>query len=82
MDASASQTEYRQYLSKVTKEAGFAFSGKVFGVLFGFVAQAIIANLLGADLLGVFVLAWTVVQAVTLVATFGYELSFIRYIAM
>jgi len=80
--ADENRIEYEQYLSKMTKEAGFAFSGKVFGVFFGFVAQAIIANLLGADILGVFVLAWTVVQAVTLLATLGFENSFIRYISM
>jgi O-antigen/teichoic acid export membrane protein len=78
----AQSHEYRGYLSKVTKEAGFAFSGKVFGLLFGFAAQAVIANLLGADLLGVFVLAWTVIQAFSILTTFGFEGSLIRYISM
>jgi len=78
----ASKIEYRGYLSKVGKQAGFAFSGKVFGLVFGFASQAIIANLLGADLLGVFVLAWTVIQTFTIVTTFGFEGSLIRYISM
>jgi O-antigen/teichoic acid export membrane protein len=73
--------EQRQYLSKVTREAGFAFSGKIFGLIFGFVAQATFARLLGADLLGVFVLAWTVVYGVTILTTFGFEYSLVRYIA-
>lgn len=86
MDANGSgetvQGEYRTYLTKVTKEAGFAFSGRIFGLLFGFFAQAILANLLGADLLGVFVLAWTVVQGVTILTTLGFEGSLVRYISM
>jgi len=80
--AGGSGAEYRGYLSKVTKEAGFAFSGKVFGLVFGFAAQAVIANLLGADLLGVFVLAWTVIQAFSILTTFGFEGSLIRYVSM
>jgi O-antigen/teichoic acid export membrane protein len=65
----------------VSKEAGFAFVGKVFGMLFGFVAQAVFARLLGADLLGVFVLGWTVVFGITILTTLGFEFSFVRFIA-
>jgi O-antigen/teichoic acid export membrane protein len=75
------QDEQKQYLSKVTKEAGFAFTGKIFGLLFGFVAQAIFARLLGADILGVFVLGWTVVFGVTILTTLGFEHSFVRFIS-
>jgi O-antigen/teichoic acid export membrane protein len=73
--------EQRHYLSKVTREAGFAFTGKVFGLLFGFVSQALFARLLGADILGVYVLAWTVVQGMTILTTLGFEFSLVRYIA-
>lgn len=76
------QPEYDTYLSKATKEAGFTFFGKAFGFLLGFVAQAILARFLGADLLGVYVLAWTVVMAVSILTTFGFEGSFVKYIAM
>jgi O-antigen/teichoic acid export membrane protein len=75
------QDEQKQYLSKVTKEAGFAFTGKVFGLLFGFVAQVIFARLLGADILGVFVLAWTIVFGVTILTTLGFELSLVRFMS-
>ena len=75
------QDEQKQYLSKVTKEAGFAFTGKVFGLLFGFVAQVIFARLLGADILGVFVLGWTVVSGITILTTLGFEQSFVRFIS-
>ncbi len=75
-------TEYEGYLSTVTKEAGFAFTGRVFGLAFGFIAQVIIANLIGADLLGVFVLAWTIVHGVTIVTAFGFENSLVRYVPM
>jgi O-antigen/teichoic acid export membrane protein len=75
------QGEQREYLSKVTKEAGYAFFGKIFGLLFGFVAQAIFARLLGADLLGVFVLGWTVVFGVTILTSLGFEGSLVRYLA-
>ena len=73
--------EQKQYLSQVTKEAGFAFTGKVFGLLFGFVAQAIFARLLGADVLGVFVLGWTIVFGITILTTLGFEYSFVRFIS-
>ena len=73
--------EQKQYLSKVTREAGFAFTGKVFGLLFGFIAQAIFARLLGADILGVFVLGWTVVSGITILTTLGFEQSFVRFIS-
>ncbi|MFH1865144.1 MAG: polysaccharide biosynthesis C-terminal domain-containing protein [Candidatus Eisenbacteria bacterium] len=75
------QGEQKQYLSKVTKEAGFAFTGKVFGLLFGFFAQAVFARLLGADVLGVFVLGWTVVFGITILTTLGFEFSFVRFIS-
>jgi O-antigen/teichoic acid export membrane protein len=75
------QDEQKQYLSKVTKEAGFAFTGKVFGLMFGFVAQAIFARLLGADILGVFVLGWTIVFGVTILTTLGFELSLVRFMS-
>lgn len=65
----------------MSKQAGYAFTGKVFGLLFGFVAQAVFARLLGADLLGVFVLGWTVVFGVTILTTIGFEYSFVRYIS-
>ena len=73
--------EQRQYLSTVAKEAGYAFTGKVIGLLFGFVAQAVFARLLGADVLGVFVLGWTVVLGITILTSFGFESGFVRYIS-
>lgn len=74
--------EYESYLSKATKEAGFTFSGQIFALGFGFVANAVIARLLGADVLGVFVLAWTVVMGVSILTTFGFEGGFVKYISM
>ncbi len=77
-----SHVEYRGYLSKATREAGFTFFGQAFALAFGFVANAVIARLLGADVLGVYVLAWTVVMAVSILTTFGIEGGFVRYISM
>ncbi len=74
--------EYRSYLFKATKEAGFTFSGQVFALAFGFAANAVIARLLGADLLGVYVLAWTSVMAISILTTFGFEGGFVKYISM
>jgi O-antigen/teichoic acid export membrane protein len=74
--------EYDGYLSKATKEAGFTFFGQIFAMAFGFVANAVIARLLGADILGVFVLAWTVVMAASILTTFGFEGGFVKYISM
>ena len=74
--------EYGDYLSKATKEAGFTFFGRIFALFFGFVASAVIARLLGPDVLGVYVLAWTVVMAVTILTTFGFEGGFVKYLAM
>ena len=73
--------EQRKYLSTVSREAGYAFTGKVFGLLFGFFAQAVFARLLGADMLGVFVLGWTVVFGITILTTLGFEYSFVRFIS-
>jgi O-antigen/teichoic acid export membrane protein len=75
------QGEQKQYLSQVTKGAGFAFTGKAFGLLFGFVAQTIFARLLGADILGVFVLAWTIVFGITILTTLGFEHSLVRFMS-
>ena len=74
--------EYRSYLTTATKEAGFTFVGRLLGLMFGFVVQAVVARLLGADALGVFVLGWTIVMGLGLLTTFGFEGSFCRYIAM
>jgi len=74
--------EYGSYLSKATKEAGFTFFGRIFALFFGFVASAVIARLLGPDVLGVYVLAWTVVMATAILTTFGFEGAFTKYIAM
>lgn len=76
------EREYRGYLSTATKEAGFTFMGRLLGLMFGFVVQAVVARLLGADILGVFVLAWTIVMGLGLLTTLGFEGSFCRYIAM
>jgi O-antigen/teichoic acid export membrane protein len=78
----AGGAEYERYLSKATREAGFTFFGQIFALGFGFVANAVIARLLGADILGVFVLAWTVVMAVSILTTFGFEGGFVKYISM
>lgn len=75
-------TEHLTYLSKATREAGFTFFGQAFALAFGFAANAVIARLLGADVLGVYVLAWTVVMAASILTTFGFEGGFVRYIAM
>jgi O-antigen/teichoic acid export membrane protein len=75
------QAEQKRYLSTVTKEAGFAFTGKVFGLMFGFIAQAVYARLLGADMLGVFVLAWSIVTGFALLSTLGFEFSLVRYVS-
>ena len=75
------QGEQRQYLSQVTKEAGFAFTGKVLGLLLGFVAQAVFARLLGADVVGVFVLGWTIVFGITILTTLGFEHSLVRFMS-
>ncbi len=74
--------EYGEYLSKATKEAGFTFFGRIFALFFGFVATAVIARLLGPDVLGVYVIAWTVVMAVAILTTFGFEGGFVKYVAM
>lgn len=76
------QGEYEDYLSKATKGAGFTFIGRIFALLFGFIASAVIARALGPDVLGVYVLAWTVVLAAVILTTFGFEGGFIKYISM
>ena len=74
--------EYLGHLSKATREAGFTFFGQTFALAFGFAANVVMARLLGADLLGVYVLAWTVVMATSVLTTFGFEGGFVRYVSM
>jgi O-antigen/teichoic acid export membrane protein len=81
-DVKGTGGEYRSYLTTATKEAGFTFAGRLLGLAFGFVVQAIVARLLGADALGVFVLGWVIVMGLGILTTFGFEGSFCRYIAM
>ena len=81
-DVKGTGGEYRSYLTTATKEAGFTFAGRLIGLAFGFVVQAIVARLLGADALGVFVLGWVIVMGLGILTTFGFEGSFCSYIAM
>ena len=74
--------EYEGYLAKTTKGAGFTFFGRIFALIFGFIASAIIARVLGPDVLGVYVLAWTVIMGAAILTTFGFEGGFVKYISM
>ncbi len=72
--------QFAAYLKKTTKKAGQVFIISSFALLLGFVAGIIYARLLGADLYGVFQLAFTAVSTLALFTVFGMSGGLVRYI--
>lgn len=69
-----------QSLVHVTKQATGVMSYRFFGVLLGLASNIVFARLLGAELLGVYVLASTILLVVSLIASFGTVQTLVRYI--
>jgi O-antigen/teichoic acid export membrane protein len=69
-----------QSLAHVTKQATGVMSYRFLGVLLGLASNVVFARLLGAELLGVYVLASTILLVASLVASFGTVQTLVRYI--
>jgi O-antigen/teichoic acid export membrane protein len=76
----ASESEVDRSLVHVTKQATGVMSYRFVGVLLGLGSNVIFARLLGAELLGVYVLASTVLLVASLAASFGTTHTLVRYI--
>jgi len=64
----------------VAKQTSGVMTSRSAGMLIGLGSNVIFARLLGADLLGVFVLATTTLLFLTLVASLGVGHTFVRYV--
>lgn len=76
----SSESERDRSLVHVTKQATGVMSFRLVGVVLGLGSNVIFARLLGAELLGVYVLASTVLLIASLVASFGTSYTLIRYV--
>ncbi len=79
-EQATAETETDQSLVFVTKQATGVMSYRLFGVLLSLGSNIIFARLLGAELLGVYVLASTVLLVAALVASFGTAQTLVRYV--
>ena len=67
-------------LVHVTKQATGVMAYQLVGLVIGFGSNLIFARILGADLLGVFVLAQTTLLVLSLLASFGMGPTLLRFI--
>jgi O-antigen/teichoic acid export membrane protein len=73
------ESETDRSLVHVTKQATGVMSYRLVGVVLGLGSNVIFARLLGAELLGVYVLASTMLLVASLVASFGTAQTLVRY---
>jgi len=74
-------TEYNTELKNITKNAGFGGFGIVFTNVMGFVNNAIITRVLGAELYGLFVLATNIITFIGYIAQLGFSSTLVRYVS-
>lgn len=67
-------------LLHVTKQTSGVMSFRMVGMLLGFASNVVFARVLGAELLGVFVLASTTLLFVSLIASVGMGHTFVRFV--
>ncbi len=67
-------------LLHVAKQTSGVMSSRAIGMVIGLASNVVFARVLGADLLGVYVIASTVLLFVSLVASFGMGHTFVRFI--
>ena len=66
---------------EIIKGSSISFVFRIFGLFFGYVLTIIIAQFYGAQGLGDYVLALTVLKLFTLISKLGIDTSSIRFIA-
>ncbi len=64
----------------IAREAGFSFGGLVVGQVLRFAFNLAVASLLGAKYLGVYALAYGIIQIVELLAVSGLDMGVLRYV--
>lgn len=70
----------REHLVHVAKQASGVMAYQLIGLVIGFGSNIVFARILGADLLGVFVLAQTTLLVLSLLASFGMGPTLLRFI--
>lgn len=73
--------EYNSELKNITKNAGFGGFGVVFTNVMGFVNNAIITRVLGAELYGLFVLATNIITFIGYISQLGFSSTLVRYVS-
>jgi O-antigen/teichoic acid export membrane protein len=79
-DAAFSRDLADESLLHVTKQTSGVMSSRMVGMVLGFGSNIVFARVLGAELLGVYVLASTTLLFVSLVASFGIGHTFVRFV--
>ena len=73
--------EYNSELKNITKNAGFGGFGVVFTNVMGFVNNAIITRVLGAELYGLFILANNIITFIGYISQLGFSTTLVRYVS-
>lgn len=71
---------FEQTLKLTAKKAGLLFFVRIFALVVAFVANLIYGRLLGADLYGVYQLAFTLVTSLAMFSVFGMNFGLVRFI--
>ena len=71
---------FEQTLKLTARKAGFLFLVRAFALVVAFVANFIYGRLLGADLYGVYQLAFTLIGFLAMFSVFGMNFGLVRYI--
>src|SRR5919202_4241597 len=69
------------YVAKVARGAGISTAGQGVGRVLGYVAQVVVARLLGASLYGFYTAGVAVVNGFHILSRFGMENGVVRYVA-
>lgn len=72
---------YNKDLSNIAGGAGINFAGKIFGAALQYIHLIVISKILGASLLGGFLLGITILNIVSSLSRLGLDLSVIKFVA-
>jgi O-antigen/teichoic acid export membrane protein len=69
-------------LSRIAHGAGLTFAGKIADSVLQYLHAVVIANLLGGELFGLYMLGFTVVSIAAVVARLGLDAGVVRYVSL
>ncbi len=73
---------HEQELTRIAEGAGITFVGRIMDVGFKYLYMAILARILGPQLLGILLLGLTIVAFAGIISRFGLEIGVIRYVSL